>query len=204
MIVGVEDDGTYTGADVFNEEQIQQIIHTYVNPPIHISCKDIKLVKNSCLNIGMIEIFGREKPYKIARTVSNLSQNDVFVRRGTITTKASPEDIINMYQSSRLNTEGKQYVQSAETHLGLQNYENAINAYGKAIDIAPCSDFLIGRGQAYLEFLRGYLKNNLSLDSPEVIAVIAGFFNATGIQNLQASKIKIIWEHRLDDVMELL
>lgn len=38
-----------------------------------------------------------------------------------------------------------------------------------------------------------------SLDDPVVVAVIAGFFNSTGIHNLEASKIQVIWEHRLTD-----
>jgi hypothetical protein len=39
-----------------------------------------------------------------------------------------------------------------------------------------------------------------ALGPPEVIAVIAGFFNAGGIANLQASKIGVVWEHRLSDL----
>lgn len=43
-----------------------------------------------------------------------------------------------------------------------------------------------------------------SLNRPEIVAVIAGFFNSNGIQNLQASKITVVWEHRLDDLKEVL
>lgn len=39
---------------------------------------------------------------------------------------------------------------------------------------------------------------------PEIVTVIAGFFNKTGISNLQASGIKVVWEHRLKDLGELL
>jgi len=42
------------------------------------------------------------------------------------------------------------------------------------------------------------------LNQPVVVAVIAGFFNSTGIDNLRASEIKIIWEHRLSDLKRLL
>jgi hypothetical protein len=37
-----------------------------------------------------------------------------------------------------------------------------------------------------------------------ILAVIAGFFNITGIQNLQASGIQVVWEHRLTDLREVL
>lgn len=42
------------------------------------------------------------------------------------------------------------------------------------------------------------------LNQPVVIAVIGGFFNLTGIDTLRASKIEIIWEHRLSDLRRLL
>lgn len=42
------------------------------------------------------------------------------------------------------------------------------------------------------------------LDRPVVVAVIAEFFNSTGIANLRTSKITIVWEHRLSDLARLL
>ena len=42
-----------------------------------------------------------------------------------------------------------------------------------------------------------------ALNSPVVVAVIAGFFNATGIANLQASNVQVVWEHRLADLGKL-
>lgn len=43
-----------------------------------------------------------------------------------------------------------------------------------------------------------------ALSNPVVATVIAGFFNSTGIQNLLASNIAVIWEHRLSDLGEIL
>jgi hypothetical protein len=43
-----------------------------------------------------------------------------------------------------------------------------------------------------------------SLKNPIITAVIAGFFTSTGIENLQKSQIQIVWEHRLDDLAEIL
>jgi len=42
------------------------------------------------------------------------------------------------------------------------------------------------------------------LKNPSVATVIAGFFNSTGIQNLRASKITVVWEHRLNDLSKIL
>lgn len=38
-----------------------------------------------------------------------------------------------------------------------------------------------------------------NLNNPDIVTVIAGFFNVTNISNLTASNIAIIWEHKLSD-----
>lgn len=38
------------------------------------------------------------------------------------------------------------------------------------------------------------------LRSPQIIAVIAGFFNPTQISNLMASSVSVVWEHRIADI----
>ena len=38
-----------------------------------------------------------------------------------------------------------------------------------------------------------------NLNYPDIVTVIAGFFNQTNISNLTASNIAIIWEHKLSD-----
>jgi hypothetical protein len=43
-----------------------------------------------------------------------------------------------------------------------------------------------------------------ALNDPVVVAVIAGFFNPTGIQNLVASNISVVWEHRLANLNHIL
>ena len=40
------------------------------------------------------------------------------------------------------------------------------------------------------------------LQSPEVIAVIAGFFTSRNIANLEASRVHVVWEHRLSGIEE--
>jgi len=47
-------------------------------------------------------------------------------------------------------------------------------------------------------------KSAPSLNEPLVASVIAGFFNKTGINNLEASNISVIWEHRISDLKEFL
>ncbi len=40
----------------------------------------------------------------------------------------------------------------------------------------------------------------VELGSPEIIAVIAGFFTKQNISNLESSNIHVVWEHRLSDL----
>jgi hypothetical protein len=47
-------------------------------------------------------------------------------------------------------------------------------------------------------------KAGRELDRPVVATVIAGFFTSMGIQNLLASRISVIWEHRLSDLDKIL
>lgn len=47
-------------------------------------------------------------------------------------------------------------------------------------------------------------KSGSDLNDPAVSTVIAGFFNPTGIENLLASNISVVWEHRLTDLNKIL
>ena len=47
-------------------------------------------------------------------------------------------------------------------------------------------------------------RSSAALSDPVVVAVIGGFFTTTGIENLQASGIEVIWEHRLTDLKKVL
>ncbi len=47
-------------------------------------------------------------------------------------------------------------------------------------------------------------RSGASLNTPSIVTVIAGFFNSTGIQNLQSSEITVVWEHRLEDLENVL
>lgn len=42
------------------------------------------------------------------------------------------------------------------------------------------------------------------LSNPAVVAVIAGFFNETGVANLRTSRVHVVWEHRLSDLATFL
>jgi len=46
--------------------------------------------------------------------------------------------------------------------------------------------------------------SSLDLDDPVTVSVIAGFFTENGINNLKASNVTVVWEHRLTDLESIL
>lgn len=44
--------------------------------------------------------------------------------------------------------------------------------------------------------------SSAKLQAPEIVAVIAGFFTANNIANLRASRVHVVWEHRLTGIDE--
>jgi len=152
IFVGVDDNGNIVGITTLEEERIQQIVHSYVNPPLSISCTTVTLSTGT--NIGVIEIRGNDKPHKISHSIDKLLQNEVFIRHGSVVMKSSPEKIYRMYNESRVLREQLQFIRSAETFLKLGNWRSALDAYSKAIDLLLTSQLLIERAKIYVELWR--------------------------------------------------
>lgn len=151
LLFGIEDDKTIVGLNKFDEEErIQQLAHTYINPPLFLECYSVELGLPAQM-VGVIEITGTDKPHKIARTIEQLIHNEVYVRRGSITVKASPEDILRLRDESCVQNVNRQHVHSAQTHSMLGNFESAVNAYTKAIDLAPDAKLFFERGCIYVQ-----------------------------------------------------
>jgi predicted HTH transcriptional regulator len=93
LIIGVENSGNSYGIESLPEERIQQIIHTYIYPNIILKCFTVFL---DTTHIGIIEIKGTEKPHRVIKEIDRLIVNDVFVRHGSTTAKASPDEMFRM------------------------------------------------------------------------------------------------------------
>lgn len=150
LIIGVNDDKTIIGIDKLEEERIQQIVHTYVSPNIILKCNTVTVSKSPSLKIGTLEIKGTEKPHRVTRAIEQLKQNQVFVRRGTTTAEASPEELFRMREmASELDREIRQYARAAERHFSLGNADQALKAYSRAIELNPVPELFIARGNVY-------------------------------------------------------
>lgn len=161
MLVGVSNDKSLTGIPYLEEERIQEIIQTYINPPLDVICE-----YSDVLKIGFIEIHPTQKPYKVSRAIDKIERNQVFIRHGTVVAKASPEEIIRMDKESQTRLKSYQYLNAARKHVELGNYQSAVKAYTELIDMNPEQEWFLERASAYinlLEFVEKEQLNKLSL-----------------------------------------
>ena len=146
LIIGVDNNGDLYGTEALSEERLQQIAHTYIYPNIVLGYSN--LVLDSKL-IGIIEIQGIEKPHRVIKSIDRLLMNDVFVRHGSTTAKASPDEMFRMREKdTEIQREIESLTRGAEKHLKLGNIDQAIAAYSKAIELMPTSELLLARGKA--------------------------------------------------------
>ncbi len=100
LVIGIDDDKKIIGSTPLKEEQIQQLCYTYINPSIRLTLKEIFASDKLVI---FIEIFPDGKPFSIVRDIDFLKKGDAFIRYGTTTQKASPQDIIKMHEWSKPN-----------------------------------------------------------------------------------------------------
>lgn len=150
LLVGIANDGAFIGTNAIEEERIQQIIHSYIYPSLTISCYLVAF-STSSLCVGVIEIQGSKKPYMVLRPTDKLLQHEVFVRHGSVVAKASPQEVIRMYEETNSYHNVVALTYSAENFLKLGFIQNAIDEYSKAINVKPISNLLYLRSTAYFK-----------------------------------------------------
>lgn len=147
LLIGVDKHASFVGINSFEEERIQQIIHTYIYPNVIVRVYKIEV---ETALIGVIEIQGVERPHRVIKNVDRLSVNEVFIRHGSTIAKASPDEMFRMRkEQTELQREVQQLMQAGEKHLRIGNIDQAIKAYTKAIDVNPSVDSLLARAKAY-------------------------------------------------------
>ncbi len=153
LLLGIADDKIIVGIKQIEEERIQQICHAYITPPVNIDCKLKQMTPDDTpKKVGIIFIHPTIRPHKVARSIDHIEQDMVFVRRGSTTTKASPEEIVSMTnEDNPISRESNQYIKAAKIHFKVGNFDNALSAISKAIEIHPDSDLFIFRAKVYIE-----------------------------------------------------
>jgi hypothetical protein len=137
------------GSEELDEERIQQIVHRYIRPSVVLTCHMIAMHMPGCPSVGVIEIKGLERPYRVVRDIANLKQDQVFVRHGSVTAQASPEEIRRMQEETEQRRRALKLIEAAETHLNLGNFEDAAEVYTQAIKATPTAELFQDRGRAY-------------------------------------------------------
>ncbi len=100
LLIGVNDDKYIVGSEPLPDERIQLIASTYITPALDLMCFNVPMTTPTLPLVGVIQVRATKKPHKIARAIGHLHQDDVFVRRGSIVVKASPDEIIRMHTAT--------------------------------------------------------------------------------------------------------
>ncbi len=134
LLIGIADNGNVIGIDNIEEERIHQIVHRYIRPVVKLDCSLIYSSKNG-VSIGVIKITGENRPYSVVGPISKLNQDDIFVRQGSITTKASTDEILGMHNEMEDHKFVSRYFKAANSHFKLERYEDALISINEAIKI---------------------------------------------------------------------
>lgn len=103
LIVGIEDQtlSFYTDVDpAITQERLEQILHSYAAP-----APDLRYTRVEWGGgfVGLIELLRdrRRVPYKVSVTIAHITAGDVYVRHGTLTSRASPAEIAELEAEAR-------------------------------------------------------------------------------------------------------
>lgn len=149
MLIGVDKNKFIVGISNLEEERIQQVAQTYIDPPISLNCRIVPINQPAMTIVGIIAITPTTKPHKVIRSIGHIVQNQVFIRHGSVVVEASPDEVIAMRDETQFNSEARPYTRAAETHMQLGNWANSIAAYSKAIELTPDAKLFLARGKAY-------------------------------------------------------
>jgi tetratricopeptide (TPR) repeat protein len=150
LLVGVDDDGQVTGGCGLMAERIQQIIDSYVTPAMAVAVQKIMVSEPDASAVVVIEVSGSDKPYSVARPIERLSQHDVYVRHGSVVTKPTPNEIVQMRDESTAGAERRRLLRKAEASAKLGKLQEALSAYTAALNILPTAETFIERGRIYM------------------------------------------------------
>jgi tetratricopeptide (TPR) repeat protein len=149
LLVGVNNAKYIVGTHDLEEERIQQLVHSHIRPSVKLNCTMMSTTTPSLASVGIIEVDGTERPYRVSIPISKLKQDDIFVRHGSVVEKATPEEIRGLENVTQSLKEISRHIHAAETHLELGNFQDAIDIYTQAIKSMPIAELFLGRGRVH-------------------------------------------------------
>jgi hypothetical protein len=102
IVIGVEEqkgrEKSVVGvADLLDDAQLQQFVNSKTNKPISFSYLNIVF---RGIEIAIIHIPVQERPFYISKDYGKLKKNNVYIRRGSSTDEATPDEVATMRLSS--------------------------------------------------------------------------------------------------------
>lgn len=139
LIVGVDDaTGKPIGYEGITEEQLQQVIDTNCKPAIYFSFHTVAV---NGVNLGVITIpRSTNKPHTTNAELGfqnskgkqgEISNKQVFIRRGTTVTEATPDEIVDMAQDVDTQTEQLEKISHELNSIGHE-----LRDIGHSVDYA--------------------------------------------------------------------
>ena len=132
ILIGVEEvkgaKGIVVGiADDLDDAQLQQFVNSKTQRPVNFSHRALSF---GGAKIGLLHVPVQQRPFYLKRDYGKLSKSVVYVRRGSSTAVADPDEIARMGQDHTANL---QVLPKLDLSLGESEYEGAI---GRAIQVA--------------------------------------------------------------------
>ena len=140
LLFGVENDTKkIVGCTVLEEEKIQQICSQYIHPPVDITVENISYQSK---NLGLITITSSKKPYEIIKTTGGLTKGNVYIRRGSVTEKATPIEIHELFKSREEDTSPLlEWVESEAKQVVIEKVQAYTYSDNSSLDHVTETDF---------------------------------------------------------------
>ena len=114
LVIGVKDDGSVVGTKRLPEERIQQIARRYIEPmpKLFIDHNAVEIEGREVL-LALVSVQPTSLPHKVRKAIERLEQDEVFVRDGTVVSRAGPDEVLRLYRKQNLASDLGAYLHAA-------------------------------------------------------------------------------------------
>lgn len=139
IIIGaVEENNVCTGIREINKKQIrdeaefQQIINTYIYENLIVNYKIVNVDGKDILAIQIPVDNNSNRPFMIKKQIGKLKENEIYIRKGSMTTLASKKDLEYMFKKNKssklvlqsyLDGELSNKIQLSNVNLKIEKYK---------------------------------------------------------------------------------
>ena len=117
LVIGVKDDGSVVGTKRLQKKN-QQIARRYIEPmpKLFIDHNAVEIEGREVL-LALVSVQPTSLPHKVRKAIERLEQDEVFVRDGTVVSRAGPDEVLRLYRKQNLPTSDLgAYLHAARRH----------------------------------------------------------------------------------------